>query len=77
VAQPNANSRLEELHGYYPSWPWASVTGPLNLQDRLVNDRCHVVQRHKSKNLEFCIREQTEESVRDRETEFVESGSWV
>jgi hypothetical protein len=51
VLKPDA--RMDALQSVFPSWSWASVNAPVQIQDRIVAKRCYTVKNHEGAPLSF------------------------
>ncbi|CAI6333809.1 unnamed protein product [Periconia digitata] len=71
AASPFKNARLDKLQSGSPSWSWASVKGPIHVQDRLVNERDYVVESHQGEHIAFRVKT----GSRDKEPELQGTGS--
>jgi hypothetical protein len=51
VVKPGA--RMDVLQAMFPSWSWASVNAPIQVQDRLVEQRCYTIRNHEGEPISF------------------------
>jgi hypothetical protein len=47
------DARMDALQSVFPSWSWASVNAPVQIQDRIVAKRCYTIKNHEGTPLSF------------------------
>jgi hypothetical protein len=53
VKASKRDARLDALQFLFPSWSWASVNAPIQIQDRIVARRCYTIKNHEGAPLSF------------------------
>lgn len=53
VKTTKTDARMDSLQSVFPSWSWASVNAPIQIQDRIVMKRCYTVKNHDGDPLDF------------------------
>jgi hypothetical protein len=48
-----SGARMDVLQSVFPSWSWASVNAPIQIQDRLVEKRCYTIKNHEGERISF------------------------
>jgi hypothetical protein len=68
------NARMDTLQSIFPSWSWVSVNAPVQISDRLVDERTYTIKNHGGKSVAF--EEFVDKGVnRDLQPEFATSDS--
>ena len=74
VKSTRKNARMDTLQSIFPSWSWASVNAPIQISDRLVDERSYTIKNHDRKSVAF--EEFVNKGVnRDLQPEFATSDS--
>ncbi|KAH7064283.1 heterokaryon incompatibility protein-domain-containing protein [Paraphoma chrysanthemicola] len=53
VTASKRGARMDALQYAFPSWSWASVNAPIQIQDRIVAKRCYTIKNHEGARLSF------------------------
>lgn len=74
VKETKENARMDALLPGFPSWSWASVNAPIQIQDRIAAERCYTVKNHEGAPIGFS-EFKDKAVIRDVQPEFVASDS--